>query len=242
MASEQRFFTRENPQTKEDFIVCLEERIIRGKLPVGSKLPTERDFETETGIGKSAIHTAMVELEHRGFIDIIPRKGAYVANFAKSGNADTLAAVLRCNGGKMSFKMAVEVVELRNAIEGGALVKLSKCRTEEDLKALNSALDRLRLADVSAMEIPEIAEIEGQFHMLICELSGNDMFSLVMSSFFPISSELWQCCAMFWGVGGFIEHDEHIISLLERGEGAEARSYIESIFAQFLEAYYKNAE
>ena len=233
---------KNEPMTKEEFIRQLEERIIRGKLAVGQKLPTEREFEQQTGIGKSAIHCALIELEHKGFINIIPRKGAYVANYAREGSADTLNEVLRCNGGRLSFKMSVEIVELRNAIEGGALIRLAAHHTDEDIAKLRSALDSLRSVDVNTTEIPEIAEIESRFHLLICELSGNDMFSLVLNSFSQISAALWQTCALFWGVDGFIKHDEELIGMIERGEGHEAQKFIENVFAQFLDAFYKNKE
>lgn len=228
--------------SKDEFVWQLEERIIRGKLLVGEKLPTEREFEEQTGIVKSAIHCALIELEHKGFINIVPRKGAYVADYAKEGTADTLNEVLRYNGGRLSFKMSVEIVELRNAIEGGALIRLAAHHTDEDIARLNAALDVLRSVDVNTTEIPEIAAIESRFHLLICELSGNDMFSLVMNSFAQISSALWQACTLFWGVGGFIKHDEEIIGMIERGEGHKAQMFIEDIFSQYLEAFYKNKE
>lgn len=228
------------PGTKEEFIRWLEERIIRGKLAVGEKLPTERTFEQQTGIGKSAVHGALIELEHKGFIKILPRKGAYVSNYVREGTADTLNEILRCNGGRLSVKMSIEIVELRNAIEGGALIRLAKQHTDEDLAKLNAALDELRAVDVGTAEIAEIAEIESRFHLLICELSGNDMFSLVMNSFATISAALWQRCALFWGVGGFIRHDEALIDMISRGEGHEAQIYIENVFAQFLEAFYQS--
>ncbi len=230
------------PMTKEEFIRWLEDRIIRGRLAIGEKLPTEREFEKQTGIGKTGIHGAMLELEHKGFIKIVPRKGAYVANFGKEGTADTLNEVLRCNGGRLSFKMSVEIVELRNAIEGGALIRLAAKHTDEDILKLRQALDALRRVDVNLIEIPEIAKIESRFHLLICELSGNDMFSLVMNSFSQISDALWQCCALFWGVGGFIKHDQALLDMIERGQGHEAQIYIEDIFSQFLEAFYQNQQ
>ncbi|NCC67558.1 MAG: FadR family transcriptional regulator [Clostridia bacterium] len=242
MARQTSFFSSAIPENKEDFLAVLEERIIRGKLPVGFKLPTERQFEAETGMGKSAVHGALVELEHRGFVNISPRKGVYVADYAKNGNSDTLNAVLRCNGGRLSFKMSVELVELRNAIEGGALMRLAESHTDEDLKKLNDVLDELRGADAAGLEIPGIAEIERRFHMLICELSGNDMFSLVMRSFSNVSVLLWQYCALFWGVDGFIDHDQTLIGLIERGEGDKACRYLRDFYEHFLTAFYENQE
>lgn len=230
------------PATKEEFASRLEEKIIRGKLAPGTKLPTERDFEMQTGLGKTAIHGALRELEHRGFIRIAPRKGAYVADFARTGTADTLSEVLRCNGGRLTFKMSTEIVELRNAIEGAAFVRLAAHHTDEDIDKMREALDKLRSSAVRDMEIPEIAELEKQFHYLIIDLAGNDMFSLVMNSFDEISVAVWQCCCLYWGVEGFIAHDSAIIDMIERGEGREAQLYIESVYDQFLKAFYLNSE
>ncbi len=234
------FHKNKLPGTKDEFVSWLADRIIRGKLSVGEKLPTERDFEQQTGIGKSAVHGALVELEHKGFIKIIPRKGTYVSNYVREGTVETLNEILRSNEGRLSFKMSIELVELRNVIEGGALIRLAKHHTDEDIAKLNAALDELRAVDVATAEIEEIAELESRFHMLICELSGNDMFSLVMNSIAPISTALWQRCALFWGVGGFIQHDEALIDLISQGKGCEAQKYIENIFSQFLEAFYQN--
>ena len=228
------------PATKEALLSQLKEQIIKGRLAVGEKLPTERELEQRIGIGKSAVHGVLTDLEHKGFITIVPRKGAYVADFAKKGSAETLSEVLRINGGRLSFKMSVEIVELRNAIEGGALIRLAERHTDADITKLRQALDELRRVDVETLEVPDMAAMESRFHTLICELSGNDLFSLVMSSFAPMSVAIWQNCALYWGVEGFIKHDEILIGMIERGEGHEAQMYIEGIFAQFLEAFFRN--
>jgi len=229
----------EIPRPKEVLIREIEERIIKGKLSVGEKLPTERELEAQTGVSKSVVHFALIELERRGFLTIVPRQGAYVADFSKTGTVETLNEILRYNGGKLSVKMSIEIVELRNAIEGGALIRLASNHTDEDIACLRAALDEMKDEKVRDYEISDIAEMESRFHALICDLSGNEMFSLVMNSFSTISGVLWQYCAMFWGIDGFLEHDEALIDMIARGEGHEAQKYIEDIFAAFLAEYTK---
>ena len=225
------------PSPRELFIKEIEGRIIKGKLSVGEKLPTERELEAQTGISKSVIHFALKDLENLGFIRIEPRKGAYVADFARHGSFETLNEMLRYNGGKMSYKMSVEMVELRNAVEGGAMIRLAASHTDEDIKKLRDSLDEVRAAVGKDVELSELADITSRFHALICDLSGNDMFSLMMNAFSPMSKVLWENCAFFWGAEGFLEQDEHIIDLIEQGRGHEAQVYIENIFAQFIEAF-----
>ncbi len=222
---------------RDAFIREIEGRIIKGKLAVGEKLPTERELEAQTGISKSVIHFALKDLEHKGFINIVPRQGAYVTDYARKGSLETLNEILRYNGGKLSFKMSVEVVELRNAIEGGALIRLAANHTDEDIRQLREMLNELRNEDAKSLNTAQLAELTSRFHYKVCELSGNDMFTLLMNSFSTMSKVIWEYCAAFWGLEGFIEQDEKLIDLIERGEGQRAKEYIEEIFAQYLESY-----
>lgn len=225
------------PSPREIFIREIEGRIIKGKLEVGEKLPTELQLCKQTGLKQASIHAALKELEHLGFVRIVPRHGVYVADYLKTGSFETLNEVLRYNGGKMSLKMSVELVELRNAVEGGALIKLAGEHTAADIAALREELKKLEAARGKDLGIAELGKMTARFHYLICELSGNDMFSLMMNSFGQIATIIWENCAAYWGVEGFLEQDAHLIDLVERGEGYEAQKYISDIFRQFMEAF-----
>lgn len=227
----------ELPTPRELFIREIEGRIIKGKLSVGEKLPTERELAEQTGISKSVVHFALKDLESLGFIRTVPRHGAYVADYMKTGSIDTLNELLRYNGGKLSFKMSVELVELRNAVEGGALIRLAELHTPEDIEKLRACVKELEDIRDKEPEIKELGAMASHFHFLICELSGNDMFSLMMNSFAPMSAVLWENCAAFWGVEGFIRQDSALIDMIEAGRGYEAQKYISDIFRQFLTAF-----
>lgn len=223
------------PSPRDSFIDQIEKQIIKGTLVLGEKLPTEREFEEQTGINQSVIHYALKDLERMGFIKIIPRRGTFVADFAKNGTFETLNELLRHNDGRLSIKMGVEIVELRNAIEGGALIRLAASHTDEDMRKLRDCLDELRSDKVNEMSIKELAALTARFHYLIIELSGNDMFLLTMNAFFNISRNIWVACAQFWGAEGFLEQDAHLLDLISQGKGHEAQEYLEDIFAQFME-------
>lgn len=228
------------PSPREMFIREIEGRIIKGKLAVGEKLPTELQLCQQTGIKQASVHSALKELEHLGFVRIVPRHGVYVADYLKTGSFETLNEVLRYNGGKMSLKMSVELVELRNAVEGGALIKLAENHTEADIKVLREELKKLETVRDKNLGIKELGQMTARFHYLVCELSGNDMFSLMMNSFGQLSTIIWENCAAFWGVEGFLEQDSHLIDLVERGEGYEAQKYIADVFSQFMTAFAEN--
>lgn len=225
------------PSPRDIFISEIEGQIIKGKLDVGEKLPTERQLAEQTGIKQSVIHAAMRDLENLGFVRIVPRRGAYVADYLKTGSFQTLNEVLRYNGGKLSFKMSVDLVELRNAVEGGALIKLADCHTDKDIQTLRKNLSELQAAKDKNLSIQELGLMTSKFHYLVCELSGNDMFPLMMNSFGRVSTIIWENCAAFWGIDGFLEQDAHLIDLIEQGKGYEAQKYISDVFREFLEAF-----
>ena len=136
--------------------------------------------------------------------------------------------------------MSVELVELRNALEGGALIRLAERHTPEDIKKLRACVEELEAISDKSPGIKELGVFASRFHFMICELSGNDMFSLIMNSFAPMSAVLWENCAAFWGVEGFIKQDSDLIDMIERGQGYEAQKYITDIFRQFLAAFEAN--
>ena len=72
------------------------------------------------------------------------------------------------------------------------------------------------------------------FHYLICKLSGNEVFILIMNSFSEISRGLWRHCAGHWGLEGLIEQSEHIVELIRSGRGLDAQVYITDKFNEFV--------
>ena len=85
---------------------------------------------------------------------------------------------------------------------------------------------------------PDLYEKTWKFLMphdyLICRLSGNEVFILLMNSFTEISQDLWTYCAGYWGIDELIEQSEHITELVEQGRGLEAQVYITEKFDQYV--------
>lgn len=89
---------------KELFISQIEEMILSGELKPGDKLPTERELADEMNISKTIVHDGIRELARIGFLDVISRKGIYVADYTFTGNLETLLAVIRYRGDTLDPK------------------------------------------------------------------------------------------------------------------------------------------
>lgn len=222
------------PSAKECFFENIKSKILTGELSPGQKLPSERELSERTGINQSAIHLAIKDLERTGFLDIVPRHGTYVADYIASGNYDTLHEILRSGEQHMTRERIVSLVETRNAIEGGALIRLAASHRDEDIRVLEEYIERFKAVRGQGLGADELGTMTKEFHYLICRLSGNEVFILLMNSFTEISQGLWRHCAGHWGLEGLIEQSEHIVELIKAGRGLDAQVYITDKFAEYV--------
>ncbi len=222
------------PSAKECFFENIKSKILSGELAPGQKLPSERELSERTGINQSAIHLAIKDLERTGFLSIVPRHGTYVADYMESGNYETLHELLRSGEQHMTRERVVALVETRNAIEGGALIRLAASHTDEDIRALEDYIGRFRAARGKGLGDAELGAMTKEFHYLICKLSGNEVFTLLMNSFAEISQSLWRYCAGHWGLEGLIAQSEQIVSLIKAGRGLAAQVYITEKFNEYV--------
>ncbi len=222
------------PSAKECFFESIKSKILTGELAPGQKLPSERELAESTGINQSAIHLAIKDLERTGFLSVAARHGTYVADYMASGSYETLHEILRSGEGYMTRERVVALVETRNAVEGGALIRLAASHTEEDIRILEDCIENFRAARGRGLGADELGAMTKDFHYLICKLSGNEVFILLMNSFAEISHGLWRHCAGHWGLEGLIAQSEHIVALIKAGRGLDAQVYITEKFNEYV--------
>ena len=223
------------PTIKGLFIERIEVLIFSGALKPGDKLPSERDLAEQMKISKTIVHLGLEDLARMGFLEVTPRKGTVVADFAETGNLETLNAILRYNGGKLDRQMVVSIVELRSAIEGGALIRLGRSHTAKDMEELRSMMAEFEAASMMSPDTSEVAAALAKFHYKICTLSGNQLFPLIMNAFRGIGSILWESSAKFWGEKALYEQGMHIIGLIDEGRGEDAANYMNALFDHYLD-------
>ena len=223
------------PTIKELFVERIEGLIFSGALKPGDKLPSERDLAEQMKISKTIVHLGLEDLARMGFINVTPRRGTVVADFAETGNLETLNAILRYNGGKLDRQMVVSIVELRSAIEGGALIRLGRNHSQQDMEELREMMRQFEEASRLSPDIPAVAAALARFHYKICTLSGNQLFPLIMNAFRGVGSILWESSARFWGEAALYEQGMKIITMIDEGRGEDAAAYLQSFFDHYLE-------
>lgn len=137
---------------REVIFNTLREAIITGELKPGMRL-MEVQLAEKMGVSRTPIREAIRKLELEGLVNMIPRKGAHVAD--------------------LSVKDIIDVLEVRASLDGLATSLAASRITENELKELRQVQDQF----ISYMErgnLQGTVRKDVEFHDIIYRSSRND--------------------------------------------------------------------
>lgn len=169
------------------FVQQVENMILSGELEVGERLPPARELSVRMGVSRPVISAGLVELEKLGFVEIHPRRGAFVSDYRRKGTVETLVAIMRYNGGAMRGNEVTSLLQVRGSLETLCMELVIQSATDEELATIAPLLDA-----IGAAKTPEdAAEAVFSFHHELAALSGNMLLPLLYHSFKTESLYLW---------------------------------------------------
>lgn len=225
------------PTLQEMLIQQIIGKIMTGELKPGDHLPSEGNLASQLGVSKNIVHLGLEKLAQMGFVTVKPRSGSYVSDYLKTGNFETLQAIIRYANGQYDTKMEIDMVDARNMIERGALRRVAAKHTDADLQQLRDLNELLRKRSEEGASKEELSTINRDFHLRITELSDSFIYSLLMNSFGQAADLLWYRCISFWDADRLYQENRTTIALLEKGEGDRAADLIEKLFAEYMKAH-----
>ena len=184
-----------NVSLTERFVQQIENMILSGELAVGEKLPSARDLCIKMGISRPVVSAGLIELEKLGFVEVLPRKGAFVCDYRRKGTVETLLAIMRYNGGAMRRNEVVSLLQVRQSLEILCMEQVILHASDRELEAFSPFLDRIARAD----DPVKTAEAVFSFHHELAVLSGNMLLPLLYHSFRTESLYLWTICGKHFG-------------------------------------------
>ena len=158
---------------REAFVQELENRILSGALKPGDRLPTSRELCSEMGVSLTIVNAGVAELQNKGFVEVKPRHGVYVADYHESGNLATLLAILRFNGGRLNSEDIRAFCETRMALDP-MVAELAILRaSDEEIAAWEKVLVRLRReTDTEALCV-----LVTEYFTALYRMSGNPILT-----------------------------------------------------------------
>lgn len=167
------------PTLKELFIEQLENMILSGRIQIGEKLPSERELAASMQISRSVVNAGIVEMADRGFVEIIPRSGTYVADYRKKGKLETLISIMKFNGGTLPAADIHSILEIRRVLSPLSIELCIQRITDAEIDQLFQCAAELKTA-----QTPErAAQVVFEFDHLLCNFSGNTLLPLIFYSF-----------------------------------------------------------
>ena len=129
----------------------------------------------EIGTYRTAV---LLDLARMGFLRIVPRKGAYVAEYVKSATPETLASIMSYDSALLDRSLFKDLMDLRILIERECTRLACANLTSESLALLQAHTDAIYAADDE--KAPEAVYL---YHKCLTEISQNVAYSMVFQSF-----------------------------------------------------------
>jgi GntR family transcriptional regulator, transcriptional repressor for pyruvate dehydrogenase complex len=173
---------------KDACVSRLEQLILSGELKIGEQLPSERDFALRIGVSRPVLHAALVELDSKGLVQILPRRGVFVSDFRRSGSMAILGSVLTYHDGNLDPALIRSLIDMRLLVETETARLAALNRTQEQLAGLLSLLEQE--AQAVCGDPQTLTGLDFSFHLSIAIASGNLVYPLIINSFQGVYTHL----------------------------------------------------
>lgn len=145
---------------RELVLDAIREAIIKGTLKPRERL-MEIQMAEELGVSRTPIREALRKLELEGFIVMVPRKGAYVAD--------------------ISFKDIADVFEIRAALEALAAGLAAERITDEELEEMERLVAEKAEA-ITEHDMDRLVQVDTLFHEAIYKASRNQRLTNIINN------------------------------------------------------------
>jgi DNA-binding FadR family transcriptional regulator len=173
---------------KEACVNRLEELILSGELKIGEHLPSERDFAARIGVSRPVLHDALVDLEAKGLVQILPRRGVFVIDYRSSGSTALLSSLLTYHNGNLDPTFTQSMIDMRLMFETETARLAALNRTLEQLAEFHTLLIA---EEKAAGEDPQtLTDLDFSFHLSVAVASGNLVYPMIINSFKGVYTSL----------------------------------------------------
>lgn len=168
------------PASRDAIAAYLEGEVLSGRLPGGTKLPSERQLATRLGVSRPVVREVLRTLVERGLIEVSPGRGAYARDVQTADIAGPMAKIYRRRNATTR-----DLVEARMMLECEAAAIAAERATPQDLDELDVALDRIG----KAAGVIERARADVALHARIARASGNPVIETMFASISGLAFE-----------------------------------------------------
>lgn len=179
-----------SPSLKELFVGEIENRIISGELAIGERLPPERELAELLHVSRGVVNAGIVELAAKGFLELRPRQGSFVADYNRKGSLPILMAIMNYHGGRLDPQIFESLMAVRQLIEVESAALAATRRTQDELRDMETTLELMKPG--SGRSADYLAQENFSLHYAIVRASGNLLYAMILGAFEPLCLKLIQ--------------------------------------------------
>jgi len=157
-----------NPQTGMNYLDVsntIMDRILRGSLKRGDKVPTERELAKQLNVSRPSVREAFKALQLMGIFESRQGRGTYITYDPGDTINDPLAIVYA-----LSDADFMDLQQIRLCLEAEACRETIMRASDEEITTLEHYLDADKY---SASDMAALSENDAAFHSAIINMSGN---------------------------------------------------------------------
>ena len=210
------------PSMQEIAFQTIKQAIMRKELLPGT-IYSEQAVAKEMGMSKTPVHQALLDLENKGFVSLLPRKGFKV--------------------NVLSAKNISNMFELRRALERAVILKITPKLTAESIQDLEKIIEEIK----QTMDPVDFQKHDRAFHRYLASLSDNSYFINALNTVWDLSD--WVGASILRKRGGYDQAaNEHrvIYEFLTTGKAEKAAAAMErhliSTESRFLKGLQDNGD
>lgn len=199
------------------------ERVRDGRLPLGGRLPSERDLALQMGVSRPSLREALISLELLGVVEMRVGQGTFVV-----GKPVSLEAL-------RSLRLAspFDLIETRMVIESNVTVLVAQKYQQgvvdkEAYRKTYEITEEMQRIVADDERVEQFYGLGLGFHKALAEASGNEVLSGVVSGLVDATGHpLWalinnKVLQDYEARVSQIREHEFVMSAIERGDGQAA--------------------
>lgn len=183
----------------------LRQRIFRGEIAPGQRLPPERELAKQFGTNRTSLREALRGLEAQGLVRARQGDGVRVQDFRRHGDISLLPEYFAVVQPGEKLQIITELMHLRNLLVPEVTALCVDNGTDEHFRELQRLHQELAAAD-KRQDIPTLAQVELGLYRVMVEAGGSLTYLWVFNSLEKVVRGFLQAQPqMFIVIPGYVE-------------------------------------
>jgi DNA-binding FadR family transcriptional regulator len=162
----------------------VEKQVLDGRLPVGTRLPAEREFAERLGVSRTVLREAVRILGTKGLLETRHGIGTTTRAMTSEAVVKPMTLFFRSLNQEISLK---DLHQVRSFLEGGTASLAASQATDADVEDLR----RLYAEMQAAAQDPDLfAQKDAEFHRRLSQTTHNPLITLLLDSIRDLIAEV----------------------------------------------------